>query len=95
MADGRDVDAGREQVDRDGDAGLAFVLEAGESVWSTWSAAPVILQTAASLYCSIVLGQERGVEQALDHVGMGVGSAEDQCLLFAEGVEFVGQLLRR
>ena len=33
------------------------------------------------------------VEQALDHVGVGVGGAEDQRLLFAEGVDLLGQLL--
>jgi hypothetical protein len=51
VADGGHVDAGGEQVDGDGDAGVALVFVAAMSC-STLSDWPVILRTAASAYSS-------------------------------------------
>ncbi len=79
VADLRHVDAGREQVDGDGDVGVALVLVAPDELERLVGRAGdledrVVLDAA-------ILVAERLLEQIDDQIRMGVVGAEDQGLL--------------
>jgi hypothetical protein len=92
MADGRYVDAGGEQVHRDGNAGEALVLVAADELVYLVRRAGDLLHGGLVVLRAID-AFKRLAQQAHHHVGMRVGGAEDHGFFFAHRVQLLGQLL--
>ena len=92
IADARHVDAGGKQVHGDGDVGIALVLVLLDQLVDLVALAGDLGHGGLAVFTAVQIA-EGGIEQALDHIGVQVGGAEDQRLLITEGVEFLNQLL--
>ena len=92
VADGGHVDAGGEQIDGDGDAGKALVFVAADELVDLVGCAGDFFDRCLVVAVAVQVGKGLA-QQAFDHVGVGVGGAENQGFFLAHRVQLLRQLL--